>query len=988
MESAEAHDRMFGLSGLESNAEVSLQELKKTSFWRNPDFTISVLLIVVVVAIFAKTVFLGCPISRVWYTAFWDVLTQEFNHGTPGAYDKALFFEHVPNFFHVAMSWRDGIVPLWNPYVGFGAPLVGNAQMHIFSPWRLVFALSPTMYFYNLLMVVNVAIIVLSTYGLARTLGLNRFASIFSVVTFAFCPYMLYDLEILSGTAHTLYPLVLFLFARLAVKPIAARAVLAGASAALFALTSNPECAFLGAVTGALLVALLLICKSAKGSRLAALYTSLRVVAIAAITAICLSAPTVLPVLEYLRNSECCKFDFHSHYLIGRCSWEALFYNVCNPGFREASLYTGIFTLPFVVLSAFTKGPQRITMILLFVLLGYSFLICSGPDQWIALERMTPLVFISKRHFIPVWLLMLSLLASFGFEVATSDLKVGLNRKTLALMIAAVTAVAAPWILKICGWNTSLADYYEGLPSMVLNQGASKLAIVLLLILGAVLAFKSFSHRVTQRIACCSILAMAAVDIGSIARSSLPVQPRYEYKTSAPVEFLKARNERIVQIGDHVITPNTNLVHRIRSIRHFDVMSASRSETFTKAANGEVYDPPANFGSGRLSKLVDLASIRYIIATDPIFFDEEDGGEKCAPAGVHFENVPEIVLDSASCKYIPARKSTYGRLNWTVAKGAEKRYFYTVVLSDEDGNPYWFSARKRLRTVFEEFQQIPYAGSKRTTDLAAIVPSSIKPGTQLVIGLQVTDGETNEFVKAKTGGGVDTLGTMLVLKKFRLEGPQAHATGTDHKNHYQLVEEFPQMVRIYENKGALPQAYFVKEIKKVNSEAEAMAAIKDPSFDMRKEAVIEGDATLDAPVNSGQEAWSEYKVIRPTPNQVTVEISDAAGLKSPGWLVLTDQYYPGWHAYADGKEAPIVRANYLFRAVPIQKGVRKIEFRYEPQPFRYGIILALGYLAALAAIGLKNRLSGKKNPKTGNAEQTAASEEAIAVNASTTSASN
>lgn len=961
-----------------------MQELKKTSFWRNPDFVISVLLVVLVIAIFAKTVFLGQPISRVWYTAYWDVLAREFSTALPGPYDKALFFEHVPNFFHVGQSWHDGILPLWNPYVGFGAPLVGNAQMHIFSPWRLVFALLPTMYFYNLLMVVNVGIVVLSTYGLARTLGLNRYASIFSVVTYAFCPYILYDLEILSGTAHTLYPLVLYLFARLAVRPNALRAIVAGASAAIFALTSNPECAFLGAFTGALLVAMINVSNSPKEKRLAAFLTSVRVVAIAAITAICLSAPSVLPILEYLRNSECCKFNLTNKDMIGRCTWEALFYNICNPAFREASLYTGIFTLPFVVLSGFIKGPQRITVILLFILLGFSFLTASGPDAWIALERQTPLMYITKRHFLPVWLLMLSLLASFGFEVTTRDLKIGVNKKSIALTIAAVTAAAAPWILKFAGWNTALADYYEGLPSMVFNQGAARLGIVLLLILGAILALRRFTSRVSERILCCLIIAMTAIDIGSVAKWSLAVQPHFEYKKTAPVEFLQSKNERILQVGDHVITPNTNLVHRIRSIRHYDVMSAPGFETYTNAANGEVYDPPASFQSGKLGRLVDMASIRYIISTDPIFYDGEDGGEPCLQGSVSFENAPELVLESATCRYIPERKSTYGRLNWNVKKGAEGRYFYTVVLSDESGKPFWFSARKRLRSVFEEFGLMPYAGEKRTTDLAALVPTSLKAGTPLVVGLQIVDGKTNKFVKAVHGGGTSLLDTMLVLKKFTLQENPIHDSSTAGKDHYQLISEFgPQLIRIYENTWALPQAYIVSTAKKVGSAEEALAAIKNPAFDMKKEVVIEAEGSVDSAPDSSAESQPDLKVARPTPNKIIVEVSGADGLNAPGWLVLTEQYYPGWHAYADGKEIAISRANSVFRAVPVQKGLHSIEFRYEPRSFLIGSIMALGYLAVLALIFMKNKLFGRKPAQTAGAGQEAACEEAVAVKAST-----
>ena len=47
---------------------------------------------------------------------------------------------------------------------------------------------------------------------------------------------------------------------------------------------------------------------------------------------------------------------------------------------------------------------------------------------------------------------------------------------------------------------------------------------------------------------------------------------------------------------------------------------------------------------------------------------------------------------------------------------------------------------------------------------------------------------------------------------------------------------------------------------------------------------------------------------------------------SPGYLVLLDSYYPGWHAYVDGKEARILVANYAFRAVEVRASKHRVEF--------------------------------------------------------------
>jgi hypothetical protein len=49
-----------------------------------------------------------------------------------------------------------------------------------------------------------------------------------------------------------------------------------------------------------------------------------------------------------------------------------------------------------------------------------------------------------------------------------------------------------------------------------------------------------------------------------------------------------------------------------------------------------------------------------------------------------------------------------------------------------------------------------------------------------------------------------------------------------------------------------------------------------------------------------------------------------------GFLVLHDLWHPWWKAEIDGREAPILRANILFRAVEIPAGRHVVTFQFEP----------------------------------------------------------
>jgi len=76
----------------------------------------------------------------------------------------------------------------------------------------------------------------------------------------------------------------------------------------------------------------------------------------------------------------------------------------------------------------------------------------------------------------------------------------------------------------------------------------------------------------------------------------------------------------------------------------------------------------------------------------------------------------------------------------------------------------------------------------------------------------------------------------------------------------------------------------------------------------------------------------------------------AVAASRPALLVVTDLDYPGWQATVDGLPAPIYRANYLFRAVPVPPGAHTVVMRFDPLSVRVG--LAASLLTLLGALVL------------------------------------
>ena len=72
-----------------------------------------------------------------------------------------------------------------------------------------------------------------------------------------------------------------------------------------------------------------------------------------------------------------------------------------------------------------------------------------------------------------------------------------------------------------------------------------------------------------------------------------------------------------------------------------------------------------------------------------------------------------------------------------------------------------------------------------------------------------------------------------------------------------------------------------------------------------------------------------------------------AGLPADGFVVLLDTYNPDWHADVDGTAAPLMRANGLFRAVPVRQGTHVVTFTYRPSKLYLG-----AQVSAVTALGL------------------------------------
>ncbi|HOW60067.1 MAG TPA: YfhO family protein [Candidatus Omnitrophota bacterium] len=147
-------------------------------------------------------------------------------------------------------------------------------------------------------------------------------------------------------------------------------------------------------------------------------------------------------------------------------------------------------------------------------------------------------------------------------------------------------------------------------------------------------------------------------------------------------------------------------------------------------------------------------------------------------------------------------------------------------------------------------------------------------------------------------------------------------------------------VNIYERLTAFPRAFIVPKALFATDQNETISLLKSHRRNLREIAIMEGPedpliqkalTPVSGKINSSAEIQqydANYVKIRATSDH-------------PGFLILSDTYFPGWKATVDGKKAKIYIADLMFRGVFIEKGSHIIEFHYRPLSFIVGAILSL-----------------------------------------------
>lgn len=189
-----------------------------------------------------------------------------------------------------------------------------------------------------------------------------------------------------------------------------------------------------------------------------------------------------------------------------------------------------------------------------------------------------------------------------------------------------------------------------------------------------------------------------------------------------------------------------------------------------------------------------------------------------------------------------------------------------------------------------------------------------------------------------------------VVYESQVAAPGAEGPGAANPNQ--------QRIFVLENPDAVPRAFLVGDTEVIGSTEETWARITSPAFDPLETVILPEPIEFE-PVAADSAGAGTVTLQSYTPDEIVWQVETNA----PRLLVASEIYYPaGWKAFVDEEEAPIHRANYFLRAVPVPEGRHTVTMRFDPPTERLSFwisalstLLVYGGIVALAGMAFAKR---------------------------------
>ena len=637
------------------------------------------LLFVVLTVIVFCPIFLGkVNLNGNLLVSFYPPYGQNLPYKNTGWNQLRIYFP----FYKVTLeSFKNLLIPFWNPYVFSGHPHLADFQTAIFYPLNIFGLFLPQIEFWHLLRLTPTILAGFFTYLFLKNLKLSNLASFFGAITFGFSPFILTWGEEVVMSPHSIVWLPLILFAidkYLKSKKRKFLTIIAFSSA--FSLFGGYMQTSIYLFIFVLFYLVLRI-----GVKNFFLSQKSWKLALAFLLGAGIAAIQLFPSAELYFNSARSDirltetlFSFLLSpkslltYLIPDFFGHPATWNFFRPGvaqYYEGIMFVGVAALIFASLAVFTK--KRGKLVVFLVIFGIISLLTTLDIPTSHLFLSLPVPFLStsianRVLFIPAF--CLATLAAIGMQKWLSSKEK--NILTAVCSFGFLYALIAVWLVGIKFLNLKVFDQaiFSSPQNIVVSLRNMAIPAAVFLITAIIIIFATLKNNYKKQ-AAFLIIAVAFAHIFYFSQKYISFTERKNiFPTSTLLTFI-SQNQGIYRswgMGSAFLENNFASQYKIFWPEGYDSLNNRAYSEFTYAMQGNmisdfIFRADAGLGRGKSDelinnlarrKLINLVGVKYVIAkTEEQFILEKNNYKKVYQDGNFsvFENlevIPRVFLAS------------------------------------------------------------------------------------------------------------------------------------------------------------------------------------------------------------------------------------------------------------------------------------------------------------------------------------------------------
>jgi hypothetical protein len=829
-----------------------------------------------------------------------------------------LFVFYPPRHFATSLL-RQGIYPLWNPYIFGGHPALGDVTAQTFYPSNLVAALFlsaaralPILAWFHLV------ITGIFAFGFLRTLDLGSGTALFGAVAWMLNGNMIVWLENPYRLSTLAWMPGVFLFYELAIRRRRIwPGIVAGLLYALSILGGHTQFAL--GIGMALAAYALLRTATLSWAERRLVKRPLLLVVLVGLLGVGVGLVQLLPAYQFASMSH---RDAMSVERFVNSGWPLMhaislwlpdFYGspVGFPywgeaNYAEMTVYYGAFVFPLSLAALLWTRRAECRFFALGLIVVF-LIVLASPVSWL-IAWMPGIRYFRKNSLIAYLPFLGAVAAAFGLEAVSTGVRQRWKVWGPILAILMGLIVATVLIARIR--SDKVIDYWDGVGPQLWRTG-----LIWSMGIGCLLLV-----RRRPNVGVFLLVALVAIDL---LQWGMPFNPVNSLDILYPENDVTAwlRQDtsmyRVLplQVGRPVFGPNVLSVFGFYETGGYSSLKVNAYQQLVKAIDSTVSIPwmgrNANMlVNSRFDPLFSVLNVKYVLTSGQIkepLISVDAAYSGCVEPGLTLQAGERITRTF---------RALHPGLN---------RVDIDLVRAASDDQPVRFLLW-RDREGGELIADV-------TQDGAGVTEQDLL----VFFFAPVPDSAGQTFV-----WGLETEGAGQVAI-CQAEGAQAgQATFRAYSVQLQLAD-IQQGMWIYENPNVLPRAYVVHRVEVVPFSTQ-LDRLTSSDFNVWTTALIESplpSEQMAALETAPSRSHSVARITRYDPLAVELD----AEMEAPGVLVLSDTHYPGWEVIVDGVAAPLLRVNHALRGVYLSQGTHRIVFRFVPSMFYMALIVSSLVLA-------------------------------------------